>query len=100
MVQSTDKNFMVRSLFVYDSRSSPCPFQVPVGGALICGPDASFVDSIGKLYAGRASMAPTLDLFITMLYMVRTSDDDRLTHDFGHCRVVQATKTYSENAKN
>lgn len=55
IIQSTDKNFMV-----------------PVGGAIICGPKRSFIDAISQLYAGRASMAPTLDLLITMLYMGRS----------------------------
>lgn len=53
IVQSTDKNFMV-----------------PVGGGVIAGPDAAFIEYIAKLYPGRASAAPTLDLFMTMLYMV------------------------------
>jgi O-phospho-L-seryl-tRNASec:L-selenocysteinyl-tRNA synthase len=48
-VQSTDKNFCV-----------------PVGGCVIAGPLATLA---GSEYAGRASMAPILDLFITMLGM-------------------------------
>ncbi|KAG5191026.1 O-phosphoseryl-tRNA selenium transferase [Tribonema minus] len=52
VVQSTDKNFMV-----------------PVGGAIVCGPDAAFIARVGKTYAGRASSAPALDLFITLLSM-------------------------------
>ncbi|ETV89171.1 O-phosphoseryl-tRNA(Sec) selenium transferase [Aphanomyces astaci] len=51
-VQSTDKNFLV-----------------PVGGSVICGPDVGFVQEIGKMYPGRASNAPLLDLFITMLHL-------------------------------
>lgn len=50
IIQSTDKNFMV-----------------PVGGAIIAGFDKSFVQSIGKMYPGRASASPVIDFFITML---------------------------------
>eukprot|EP00752_Nemacystus_decipiens_P001780 g1720.t1 len=52
VVQSTDKNFLV-----------------PVGGAVVCGPDAAFIEQVGKSYAGRASSGPCLDLFITLLSM-------------------------------
>lgn len=52
VVQSTDKNFMV-----------------PVGGAIICSPNAAIVENISKSYAGRASMDPILDVFITLLSM-------------------------------
>lgn len=51
VVQSTDKNFMV-----------------PVGGAIIVGP-AAVVRSASQLYPGRASAAPIVDLFITLLAM-------------------------------
>ncbi|EFC49610.1 predicted protein [Naegleria gruberi] len=52
-VQSTDKNFMV-----------------PVGGAVVSsGSDITFIDKVSKIYAGRASMTPILDLFITLLSM-------------------------------
>lgn len=54
IIQSTDKNFMV-----------------PVGGAVICGPNKDFIEEIAKCYPGRASNTPTLDFFITMLYMGR-----------------------------
>lgn len=50
IIQSTDKNFMV-----------------PVGGAIIAGPDPSFLSSIAKNYPGRASGSPSLDLFITLV---------------------------------
>lgn len=53
-VQSTDKNFMV-----------------PVGGAIVAGPDGNLVDRIGMVYPGRASAAPVLDLFITLLGLGR-----------------------------
>ncbi|CEM21871.1 unnamed protein product [Vitrella brassicaformis CCMP3155] len=51
-VQSTDKNFMV-----------------PVGGSIVASGDTKFIDSLSQLYAGRASMSPTLDLFMTLLSM-------------------------------
>ncbi|ETW08736.1 O-phosphoseryl-tRNA(Sec) selenium transferase [Aphanomyces invadans] len=53
-VQSTDKNFLV-----------------PVGGSILCGPDAELIHDIGKAYPGRASNAPLLDLFMTMLHLGR-----------------------------
>lgn len=49
-VQSSDKNFLV-----------------PVGGAVIAGFDKAFIESISKLYPGRASASPTIDMFITLL---------------------------------
>jgi O-phospho-L-seryl-tRNASec:L-selenocysteinyl-tRNA synthase len=52
LVQSTDKNFMV-----------------PVGGAVIAGADPALVGAISKLYPGRASMSPVLDVFVTLLSM-------------------------------
>ena len=52
VVQSTDKNFLV-----------------PVGGALVASPSAAVVDKVSKLYPGRASAAPCMDLFLTLLAM-------------------------------
>mmetsp|Transcript_21053 Transcript_21053/g.50027 ORF Transcript_21053/g.50027 Transcript_21053/m.50027 type:complete len:539 (+) Transcript_21053:278-1894(+) len=52
IVCSTDKNFLV-----------------PVGGAVIVSPDKSTIEKIGKVYAGRASSSPIVDLFITLLSM-------------------------------
>ncbi|KAM4706705.1 O-phosphoseryl-tRNA(Sec) selenium transferase isoform 2-T2 [Discoglossus pictus] len=49
-VQSLDKNFMV-----------------PVGGAVIAGFDDSFIQEISKMYPGRASASPSLDVLITLL---------------------------------
>ncbi|KAM6909331.1 O-phosphoseryl-tRNA(Sec) selenium transferase isoform 2-T2 [Xenentodon cancila] len=49
-VQSLDKNFMV-----------------PVGGAIIAGFDESFIEEISKMYPGRASASPSLDVLITLL---------------------------------
>eukprot|EP01105_Mastigella_eilhardi_P017269 TRINITY_DN3971_c0_g1_i5.p1 TRINITY_DN3971_c0_g1~~TRINITY_DN3971_c0_g1_i5.p1 ORF type:complete len:356 (+),score=64.72 TRINITY_DN3971_c0_g1_i5:7-1074(+) len=52
IVQSTDKNFMV-----------------PVGGAIIAGPDSAFIERVSKNYPGRASESPVMDLFMTLLAM-------------------------------
>lgn len=52
VVQSTDKNFMV-----------------PVGGAIVSSPHPELIDHVAKFYPGRASSAPILDLFITLLSM-------------------------------
>ncbi|GAB0188236.1 O-phosphoseryl-tRNA(Sec) selenium transferase [Grus japonensis] len=49
-VQSLDKNFMV-----------------PVGGAVIAGFNESFIQEISKMYPGRASASPSLDVLITLL---------------------------------
>ncbi|XP_043828989.1 O-phosphoseryl-tRNA(Sec) selenium transferase [Dromiciops gliroides] len=49
-VQSLDKNFMV-----------------PVGGAIIAGFSESFIQEISKMYPGRASASPSLDILITLL---------------------------------
>lgn len=53
-IQSTDKNFMV-----------------PVGGSIVAGPSKAFVDSVSKIYPGRGSASPILDLFITLVAMGR-----------------------------
>lgn len=52
VVQSTDKNFLV-----------------PVGGAIVSSPTAVSIDNLTKCYAGRASLDPIMDLFITLLSM-------------------------------
>lgn len=52
VVCSTDKNFLV-----------------PVGGAIVMSPNAEIITNVGKVYAGRASSTPVLDLFITLLSM-------------------------------
>lgn len=52
VVCSTDKNFLV-----------------PVGGAIVMSPNAELIKNVGKVYAGRASSDPVLDLFITLLSM-------------------------------
>lgn len=52
LVQSTDKNFLV-----------------PVGGAVVAAKDSRFLSALAATYPGRASSAPVLDLFITLLAM-------------------------------
>jgi len=52
VVCSTDKNFLV-----------------PVGGAIIVSPSKKMIGDVGKVYAGRASSSPIVDLFITLLSM-------------------------------
>ena len=52
IVCSTDKNFLV-----------------PVGGAIVLSPNQAVITNIGSVYAGRASSAPMIDLFITLLSM-------------------------------
>ncbi|VEU37930.1 unnamed protein product [Pseudo-nitzschia multistriata] len=52
IVCSTDKNFLV-----------------PVGGAIIASPNKKVIGDVGKVYAGRASSSPIVDLFITLLSM-------------------------------
>ncbi|XP_060102200.1 O-phosphoseryl-tRNA(Sec) selenium transferase [Heteronotia binoei] len=49
-VQSLDKNFMV-----------------PVGGAIIAGFNDAFIQEISKMYPGRASASPSLDVLVTLL---------------------------------
>ena len=39
------------------------------GGAIIVSPNKKVVESVGKVYAGRASSSPIVDLFITLLSM-------------------------------
>jgi O-phospho-L-seryl-tRNASec:L-selenocysteinyl-tRNA synthase len=51
-VQSLDKNFLV-----------------PVGGAVIASRDDTFIKEVSKLYPGRGSINPILDVFITLLSM-------------------------------
>ncbi|KAG5510580.1 hypothetical protein JKF63_06877 [Porcisia hertigi] len=54
VVQSGDKNFLV-----------------PVGGSIICSSDKKYCEAAAALYAGRASMSPIVDLFITALSLGR-----------------------------
>mmetsp|Transcript_9632 Transcript_9632/g.19673 ORF Transcript_9632/g.19673 Transcript_9632/m.19673 type:complete len:266 (+) Transcript_9632:884-1681(+) len=55
VVQSLDKNFLV-----------------PVGGAAILAQDSTLIDEVCRVYPGRASGTPALDLMITLLDMGRT----------------------------
>ena len=55
VVQSCDKNLMV-----------------PVGGAIIASPHKDRIAEVAKLYPGRASSAPVMDVFITLLSMGET----------------------------
>ena len=43
--------------------------MVPVGGAIVAGPNKKFINAIAQNYPGRASMSPILDVFITLLSM-------------------------------
>lgn len=52
VVQSTDKNFMV-----------------PVGGTILVSPSKTLIHSIASFYPGRATISPSMDLFITLLSM-------------------------------
>ncbi|KAJ4454853.1 O-phosphoseryl-tRNA(Sec) selenium transferase [Paratrimastix pyriformis] len=64
-IQSTDKNFMV-----------------PVGGAIIASARPEVIEAVSQLYPGRASAAPVVDFFVTMLEMgwnrYRSLVDERL----------------------
>ena len=42
---------------------------IHTGGAIVSSPSEAVIQSIGKIYAGRASSSSTLDLFITLLSM-------------------------------
>ena len=59
VVQSMDKNFLV-----------------PVGGSVLFGPLA---EKVNKIYPGRASMSPILDLLITLLEVGKTGFKKLLT---------------------
>ncbi len=39
------------------------------GGAIVISPTESIIKKLGKIYAGRASSAPILDLFVTLMSM-------------------------------
>jgi O-phospho-L-seryl-tRNASec:L-selenocysteinyl-tRNA synthase len=52
VIQSTDKNFLV-----------------PVGGAIVISTRETFLHNLYEIYPGRASLAPILDLFLTLLSM-------------------------------
>ena len=52
VVQSTDKNFMV-----------------PVGGSIVLSPDKESIQRLSATYPGRASVAPIMDVLVTLLSM-------------------------------
>jgi O-phospho-L-seryl-tRNASec:L-selenocysteinyl-tRNA synthase len=52
IVQSTDKNFLV-----------------PVGGSIVLTYNSQLFDNLSHAYPGRASITPTIDIFITLLSM-------------------------------
>lgn len=54
IVSSLDKNFMV-----------------PVGGAFVASQSAEMIALVSRMYPGRGSITPTVDLFITLLSMGR-----------------------------
>ena len=99
-IQSTDKNFLV-----------------PVGGAVICGPEKAFVQAISKMYpgrshiffyvwvatqgTGRASNAPALDLFITMLHLGRRGykallDERKRLVPYFHAKLMSVATAHGE----
>jgi O-phospho-L-seryl-tRNASec:L-selenocysteinyl-tRNA synthase len=49
----------------------PCcgRFAAPSGGAIVVSPDRAVIERVGRVYAGRASSSPIVDLFITLLSM-------------------------------
>ena len=74
VVCSTDKNFLVPvgELLVGSSRSYSvqyCLHFFRTGGAIVTSPKEDVIKTVGKMYAGRASSAPVVDLFITLLSM-------------------------------
>ena len=62
-VQSTDKNLLV-----------------PVGGAIVAGPDAALLRRVAQTYPGRASNGPVLYVFMTLLSL-GSSGYERLLRD-------------------
>ena len=85
VVCSTDKNFLVpvgeyccillRSLscntwtIIFSNRCTPGVASDGAGGAIVMSPHKSIIENVGKVYAGRASSSPIVDLFITLLSM-------------------------------
>ncbi len=84
IICSTDKNFMV-----------------PVGGAIITSPNEKIIQTVSKVYAGRASSAPILDLFITLLsmglggYTKLLEERNRIMVDFQR-KFEEVAKKYGE----
>ena len=44
-------------------------FLVPVGGSIVLTYDSQLFDKLSHAYPGRASITPTMDIFITLLSM-------------------------------
>eukprot|EP00736_Rhodelphis_marinus_P011757 Rmarinus@m.21036 len=87
-VQSTDKNFMV-----------------PVGGSIIASSSPEVLDIVRSDYPGRASMAPILDMFITLLSMGRTGYQNLLKEreelfSYFRDRLRQVAESFGERLLN
>ncbi len=71
---------------------------VRLGGAIVISPHQGIIQSIGKVYAGRASSSPILDLFITLLsmglkgYQKLLQDRQQALEDFSQRLVAVAEK--------
>ena len=83
-VQSTDKNFMV-----------------PVGGAIVAGFNDKLLESIGKMYPGRASATPSIDVFITLLSLgakglKKYLKDRKEMYTYLHQELAKCAKTHNE----
>ena len=71
VIQSTDKNFMV-----------------PVGGSIVfCGKN-NFVQKLCSIYPGRASGAPIVDLFITLLSLGKNNLEKLLNERKENYKVI------------
>lgn len=46
---------------------------MPVGGAIVACPSLDFIQGVSAAYAGRASISPIMDLFITLVSMGETN---------------------------
>ena len=83
-VQSTDKNLLV-----------------PVGGAVVAGFDETLLEKVGKMYPGRASGTPTLDVFITLLSLGRKGyrallQERKELFTYLHHELAKLSKKYKE----
>jgi len=71
------------------------------GGAIVLSPTKGIIDNIGKIYAGRASSSPILDLFITLLSMGMAGYQRLLQNrtnllDSFKCRLAQVAERHGE----
>ncbi|XP_065169264.1 O-phosphoseryl-tRNA(Sec) selenium transferase isoform X2 [Atheta coriaria] len=79
-VQSTDKNFMV-----------------PVGGAVVATFDSFIMENVAKLYPGRASSSPILDVFITLLSLGKEGYLKLVEQrEESHAMLVEELKTFAD----